>query len=144
MTSPNNYRRPPLHHRPWITGGLYDNLAGVLHCDAFMVLYRPLAADVLVLDWHKGGRKLIARDAYLIEPDGLTPLWDTSKVLLDGIPQYWTPANHKLMARVHRTVVERCDELPQVVSLLAHYVRLTERDGEIAANKYVERGANKT
>lgn len=146
MAGTNKYRRPALTHRPWIRAGLYDLYArkSVLHCDAFAIYLPESNALALVIDWREGGKVQIACDAYLIEPDGLTPLWDATGALARGTPVYWTRANNALMRRVHATVLAEADKARALesiglgeatrrwarVAVQAHYVHVKELDGE--------------
>lgn len=140
-----NYRRPGFVNRPWIAGGLYDKYSAreILHCDARVL--DAHAFKVLTLDWREGGRTQIADDAYLIEPDGLTPLWARDFHLRPVVPVYWTRANHALMSRLHRAVLgevakaEASGRWARVV-VQCHYVHVRETNGEIARNGYKVRG----
>lgn len=145
MASIDNYRRPRFPHRPWITGKLYDQYASklMLHCDAYVIELENHM--YLLIDWCEGGRKLIAVDAYLIEPDGLTPVWDSDRVRkgtrvfwgFEGVP--WGP--------LHKRVLTEAGDMPKRFNQWArilvqcHYVKLGETDTEIRGerNKYKER-----
>lgn len=147
MATLDNYRRPGFPNRPWISGGLYDLMArpSVLHCDAYVMHTRnPADVTALVIDWREGGRKRVALDAYMIEPDGLTPLWDAERHAVGGVPVYWTRANHTTMRRVHMTVLNEVAAAEASgrwarVSLVAHYVHVDERDPWRGENHYRER-----
>lgn len=139
----NSYRRSALKNRPWITGALYDKLTSskILHLDAYIFQYH--GNEYLELEWNEGGKRLVARDTYLIEPDGLTPVWSTARAY--GVPVFWTRHNHMTMARVHRTVLLEAENalkptspLWARVSVLCHYVHVTDTDCEItgAANSW--------
>lgn len=152
MDSQTDYRRPVLLHRPWITGKLYDDYSrlSILHCDAYVVAHGE-ALKYLVIDWHEGGRVRIATDAWLIQDDGLTPVWDALRVWNTGVPVIWTRANDATMRRVHKRVVICAAELAAQgdmltgrtrwarVAIQAHYVRVRDTDCEVAANGYTGR-----
>jgi hypothetical protein len=136
MATPDTFSatrpRYALHNRPWISGKLYDDLVrpSILHCDAFCIDH--LGVLYLVIDWREGGKKRVALDAYLIEPDGLTPVWDTERPN-GGRQVYWTRANHTIMARIHARVLEQASRLAvQVgwrrVMVQAHYVLARDID----------------
>lgn len=145
MANPSSFRkRPVFKRRPWITGQLYENMARttVLHCDAYVRDHGHFKA--LLIEWTEGGGRLIARDVYLVESDGLTPMWDDDGRIMSGLPVYWTPANDDVMRRLHARVLLLADDAegrfarwPRV-SLLAHYVHVKHTDCEIPAsrNKY--------
>lgn len=148
MTDTYSFKRTPFPNRPWITGsGLYDLYSrdGILHCDAY-VLARGLER-YLVIDWREGGRAQVALDAYLIEADGLTPVWDANAVRDNGQPIYWTRET-PWIAAIHMRVLVACGTMLTLgagrwarVLIQAHYVRVVERDCELSgeANKYVDR-----
>lgn len=136
-------RRPSFINRPWITGKLYDDLSRntVLHCDARVLDLNTF--KVLAIDWNEGGRKQVARDAYVIEPDGLTPLWDTAWRFAVSVPILWT-RDTPWLGPVHARVIAEATKALSTgpwsrVSLLAHYVRCTEYDTELKRNVYTER-----
>lgn len=129
------YRRPPFFNRPWVAGKLYDDLArkSILHCDAY--IFTLEGREYLTVEWHEGGRKPIALNTWLIEPDGLTPVWDIPRA--SGQLMYWTKANNAAMARIHKTVLAMEDTMLTLgmgswsrVSLRAHYVHVTETNVE--------------
>lgn len=134
--------RYPFANRPWITGKLYDDMSrtSILHCDAYAVLWH--GREYLVIDWREGGKVQVALDAWLIERDGLTPVWDARRVI--GKPVYWSALNSGVMARVHRTVLQLAQDMGELylglrwtrVMVQAHYVMVREADPEISANKY--------
>lgn len=126
MTSTYNYRRPAFVNRPWIRGQLYDLLSRstVLHCDAYVHLFAH--REFLILDWREGGSKPIALDAWRVDTDGLTPVWDRS---VQGIPMYSRdPTLHaRVVAEVRRTQAAG----PWLrVSLLCHYIDVRETNVE--------------
>lgn len=147
MENPANYRRPPFTSRPWVAGKLYDDLARstVLHCDAYVFETRALK-QLLVIYWREGGKRLVARDAYLIEPDGLTPVWDTDESA-HVRPVIWTRANGATFARMHQSVLQLAADAGarfarwSRISLQAHYVRVTDSDVEGFKNAYKPRGS---
>lgn len=146
MADTNIYRRPAFLNRPWITGKLYDDYARstIMHMDAFVFVFG--AQRYLMIDWREGGKTQVALDGYLIEDDGLTPVWDIEKLRAGGRPEYWTRANHATMSRVHRRVLMEPARMMALgmgkwvrVVTQVHYVYVRETDCEIAANKYVDR-----
>lgn len=77
-----------------------------------------------------GGTTPVAHDAYLIEPDGLTPVWDVT--VADGIPLYWSQAD-AWWPTLHSRVIEMAGDAATLgpwsrVSLLCHYVSLRTLD----------------
>lgn len=143
MTMTDNYRRPPFPARPWIRGKLYDDYSRstILHLDAYLFAF---GGNVyLALDWTEGGFKRVALDGYLVESDGLTPVWDIAPMRLAGKPLSWSARNHATLARVHQTVMGR---VPVMLSLglgrwsrvvtLAHYVMRPETDPEPGHGAY--------
>ena len=141
MTNPVSYRRPAFPARPWITGALYDLYSAdvVLHCDAYVFEYHYF--QYLTIDWREGGHKLIASDTWLIEPEGLTPVWDARRDL--GRNVYWTRRNAATMARVHKTVLAQAPRMMELtrgryarVVAQAHYVHVRNVSGEIDGNAY--------
>lgn len=132
----NNYRRKAVINRPWLTGGLYDLLTRptILHLDARVLYVDDFKAPVLVLDWRQGGKARVALDAYLIEPDGLTPLWDAERVArVGGSPLYWSHVNRDTFAPLHVSVLAMAAEAEQSgrwarVSTVCHYVYASDRD----------------
>lgn len=147
MENPNSYRRPALPNRPWITGKLYDQYctSNILHCDAYV--FEVSALKYLVIDWREGGSRRVALDAYLIEDDGLTPVWDALRLWAAGVPVTWHAANHGAMRSVHARVIAEARKAEGLgggryarVVIQAHYVRAAESNTELGAlNKYVER-----
>lgn len=141
MTYARNYRRPALPARPWISNKLYDTLSRdtVLHCDAYLFLTDN--REYLVIDWREGGKVLVAHDAYLIEPDGLTPVWGVAAVR-QGALMYWTRENNATMGGMHQRVLANVRETAvrfpkwSRVSLLCHYVHCPDTDCEIRDNRY--------
>lgn len=131
-------RRPAFVARPWVKAQDYDLLAStaILHCDAY--LYYTSLGEVLSIEWREGGTKLIADDHYLIEPDGLTELWDTP--LGRRFRGYWRKDNNAIMARVHVTVLELTRSPLWArygrVSFQAHYVLVRETDCEPGGNQF--------
>lgn len=145
MVDPRHYRRPPLPHRTWIRGGLYDLLSRstVLHCDAY-VREHDNGLKYLEIDWRAGGSKQVAHDLYFIEPDGLTPAWPNGFML--GRALQWGTYGDPWWPALHKRVVMIAQEAEASgawarVSLLCHYVHAPDTDCEISAerNKYVER-----
>lgn len=146
MVHPFNNSRPALIHRPWITGKLYDDYTrpSILHCDAYVMKWNAL--KYLVIDWREGGKRQIALDAYLIQEDGLTPVWDAMSTLdagvsllwgTEGVP--WAALHVRVLAQGPRMLALGKGKWARVATQ-AHYVKVRERDCELgAANKYVER-----
>ena len=137
--STSNYRRPAVLNRPWLAGKLYDDITrtSVLHRDAFV--WELGSFKVLHIDWREGGRKQVAEDAYLIEPDGLTPLWSQDWRLMARMSLHWTRATHAMFAPLHARVIAEArlaGERWAQVSVLAHYIKCGERNAEIGANAY--------
>lgn len=92
----------------------------------------------LMIDWRRAGRERVALDAYMIEPDGLTPLWDASlPVKLSARVIHWGDVNvpwNALHARVCEQAATAADAGQWArVSLLAHYVPALDIDAEIIA-----------
>jgi hypothetical protein len=83
--------------------------------------------EYLQLEWREGGTKLIALDTWLVEPDGLTPVWDMSRA--NGALTYNT--NPQLHARVIQQAreAEMADRWVRV-SVLCHYIDARETDVE--------------
>jgi hypothetical protein len=142
MNAPST-RRPAFPARPWITGKAYDDYSRdtVLHCDAY--LYADAFKDYLVVSYRVGGRKLIALDGYLAEPDGLTPIWDVEALVTRANVRraFWTRSNHALMRRIHKNVLNMAREANaqgqyQRVTLLCHYVRVTDEPCEPGQGAY--------
>jgi hypothetical protein len=136
-------RRKPFPHRPWITGKVYDDYIRntILHCDVYV--FEFATRSYLVLDWREGGFKRVALDGYLIDADGLTPVWNIEPMWRGGKPRYWTRANHALMSRIHRTALAQGPRMLSLgtwarVVVHAHYVRLNESDTEPGAGGYKE------
>lgn len=82
----------------------------------------------------------MALDAYKIDADGLTPLWDADAHWY-AAPLQVTAREGALWARVHARVIHAAREAEGSgrwarVSVLAHYVACTEKDAEIASNNY--------
>lgn len=137
----------PFNNRPWISTSskLYSDLSrtSILHCDAFALELHAL--KYLLIDWRLGGRERIALDAYLIgEGPTLTPVWDAERVQLEGTPLHWSRGTPWL-ASVHARVFDLAGSAGDAglahgrwsrVSVLAHYVRCTEKDPEPANNRY--------
>lgn len=151
MADSNSYRRRPFPHRPWITGQLWDKYSAktVLHCDAYT--FAVGEARYLYIDWREGGRKQVALDCYLIEVDGLTPVWDAGRVWASGVPVYWHSGNSAVMARLHKRVLAQRATMLDLgqgrwtqVATLCHYVLIRQNDPEIRDNAYVERKTYKT
>jgi hypothetical protein len=103
------------------------------------------ALKYLVIDWREGGRAQVALDAWLIEPDGLTPIWDASR--LSGVPLQWGadgvpwPALHqRVLAQAAQA--EGSGRWARVVTQ-AHYVTVRDTDpmGGLV-NRYTERVAD--
>lgn len=139
MPDANIYRRPAFPARPWITGQLYDRYAlpSVLHCDAYVFDY--LGQEYLRVEWREGGRKLVASDAWLIEPDGLTPVWGDD--CTRGRAVFWSRANHATLRGVHARVLALVSDMHQLgnwsrVVVQAHYVHVREQDCELRENAY--------
>ena len=137
--------REPFSYRPWITGKLYDDLArrSILHCDAQVI--DAGALKYLAIDWRKAGRVRVALDAYMIEPDGLTPLWDATtparhavRLLTWGAPGVPWEALHARVCEQAATAQDagQAQGTWARVSLLAHYVPALDLDAEIAGNSY--------
>lgn len=148
MATIDTFKRPLFQNRPWVTqSGLYDLYAmpSILHCDAYL-LARGLL-KYLVMDWREGGIRQVALDAYLIEADGLTPVWDANAILDHGQPVYWSRET-PWIASIHTRVLVQCSTMMTLGAgrwarcvMQAHYVRVVETDVELSAkaNKYVER-----
>lgn len=146
MTTAPNYRRPAFPNRPWITGKLYDDYSRdtIMHMDAYILSAK--GRTYLLIDFRRGGTFRIAVDAWLIEQDGLTPIWDAVGLQNVGEPVYWSRANHAWMRGVHQTVLAQAEKMmgfsqgrwTRVVTQ-CHYVHVTDTDCEIRDNKYVER-----
>jgi len=143
----NRLKRPAITHRPWLSTALWDVLTrlSILHADAYVMTLgsEPTATALkyLVIDYRRGGRERIALDAWLVEADGLTPMWDALDVLGRGSPVTWGTLGVP-WARLHRTVVETAYAARgpwSRVSLQCHYVRATDRDTEPKVNAYKER-----
>lgn len=128
MTFSVIYRRPAFINRPWIIGKLYDDLSRstIIHCDAYVFTFG--GNQYLQLEWRVGGGVLMALDTWLIEPSGLTPVWNIHR--RNGALTYDT--NPALHARV---IVQAQGAYVAVhgitrVSLLCHYIDVRERDPE--------------
>lgn len=136
MENHSNYKRPGFICRPWITGKLYDQYASklILHMDAYVVLFA--GHGYLTIEWREGGALLVALDTYLIESDGLVPVWDITRA--HGKALYWGETNNALMARLHKTVLDQPARMLELgrgrwtrVSAQCHYVHVREKDAEI-------------
>ena len=135
-------RRPAFPSRPWIRGKLYDDLnrETVLHADADTRYIDQRA--YLMIDWKEAGRVQVALDAWLIEADGLTPVWQPAYLWGRGERVYWTARNHAMMCRIHRRVVEQVWEAGVLaarwsrVSLQTHYVHVTDNDPMAGVTNY--------
>jgi hypothetical protein len=146
MSEPVNYSRIPFRNRPHITGKLYEDLKrpGILHLDAYTLNVGAL--KYLLLDWRESGRERLALDAYLVEPDGLTPVWDAEK--LSGVQCYWNLPERSLYAELHMRVLAEAAKAQDTgrwsrVSLWAHYVYVRESDPERGLEPSKPRGAYK-
>jgi hypothetical protein len=138
MPNAITYRSRAFPHRPWILGQLYDVLSRetVLHLDAHIMLFG--GRMYLDMYWSAGGTREVARDVYLIEPDGLTPVWDMTNL---GKDVYWSKLTHKDIAPVHAAVVARAREVERTgrwarVSVQAHYVHAGDECLEPGAGAY--------
>lgn len=140
MANPSNYRRPAFQHRPWITGKLYDTYAlpSILHLDAYVMQSGTL--KYLELWWSEGGHKIMAHDLYMIESDGLTPIWQAPD---NAHALHWTRENNAWMARVHKTVLAQEGRMLALgqgrwarVVTQCHYVLVRDTNAEPARNKY--------
>lgn len=137
--------REPFSYRPWVTGKLYDDLSrrSILHADAQVI--DAGAVKYLVISWRRAGRVQVALDAYVIEADGITPVWDASaparhalRLLSWGAPGVPWDALH---ARVCEQVAVAADAGEASgtwsrVTLLCHYVPRADVAGEIERNVY--------
>lgn len=112
-----------------------------MHCDAYVIGTRGV--EYLVIDWREGGKRRVALDAWLLEADGLTPIWDGEGIA--GEPVYWGERNDAIMSRVHARVLLQTAAMMHLgrgrwtrVSVLAHYVRVTETDVETMPNTWAK------
>ncbi len=132
--------RTPLLHRPYLSAKYYDDQTRhtILHMDAY-VQNIISGSPALVVYTTDRGRWAHTQSAWLIESDGLTPLWDIPPMSAKRV--YWTRANHATMRRVHKTVLAMAQTMPlgpehRRVSLMCHYVFQSAANPEIAANQY--------
>lgn len=141
MVDTNIYRRPAFINRPWMRGGLYDKYASksVLHCDAYVLALDRV--QYLVIDWRVGGKRQLAFDCYLIEPDGLTPVWNAGHVWATGKRVFWTRYNHATMRGVHARVLAQVPAMQALSGLTqttvqAHYVYVKDESCEPLRNEW--------
>jgi hypothetical protein len=139
-------RRPPFAHRPYITGGLYDTLnnSNVLHMDAYLL---SIGSDLyLYVDCKARGVVSVAESAYLLRGREVSEVWDAARVCALGVQEYWSRANHEHATRAHLHVLDAAERFKALgrytrVSVLAHYVNVSESDPEAGLGAATPAGA---
>lgn len=140
MSAAAKHRRPAFPHRPWIRGKVYDDFArpSIMHCDAY--LWQAEGFKYVEIWWTEGGTRFMAHDLYVVEDDGLTPMWNAAD---NPRAIYWTWENHAWMRRIHKTVLAQGDRMLGIgrgrwarVVTQAHYIHVTDRDCEPTRNSY--------